>query len=139
MYPDHDNIIADVSDKINFHGRKPHQETLSFVKAADFSFLIRPSTRKNNAGFPTKFGESIACGTPVIASHFSDVAPIVENYSLGILVEDSETDSIKKGLEKVFAMSRDEIKQLKEHCLACKLFDYRTYSDRLGKFIEETK
>ena len=139
MYPEHSTIVSDMSDKVNFHGRKPHQETLGFVKKADFSFLIRPSTRKNNAGFPTKFGESIACGTPVIASHFSDVAPIVEKYSLGILVEDSETASIKKGLEKVFAMNRDEIRQLKERCLNCTLFDYRTYSDKLGNFIEVTK
>ncbi len=139
MYPEHSTIISDMSDRVNFHGRKPHQETLEFVKKADFSFLIRPSTRKNNAGFPTKFGESIACGTPVIASHFSDVAPIVEEYSLGVLVEDSETASIKKGLETVFAMQRSEIRQLKEHCLNCTLFDYRTYSDKLGSFIEGRK
>lgn len=139
MYPEHNTLVSDLSEKITFHGRKPHLETLDFVKAADFSFLIRSSTRKNNAGFPTKFGESIACGTPVIASHFSDVSPIIEKHNLGILVEDSETASIKQGLKKVFAMSRSEIRQLKEHCLNCTLFDYRTYSDKLGSFIEGRK
>lgn len=136
MYPEHSTIISGMSDKVSFHGRKPHQETLDFVKKVDFSFLIRSSTRKNNAGFPTKFGESIACGTPVIASHFSDVAPIVEEHKLGVLVKDSETESIKQGLKKVFAMHRSEIRQFKERCLDCTLFDYRTYSEELGHFIE---
>ncbi|WP_374383711.1 glycosyltransferase, partial [Thermomonas sp.] len=48
-------------------------EVQSLLGLSDFTILIRQKNRLNTAGFPTKFVESFACGTPVIANLTSDL------------------------------------------------------------------
>lgn len=126
-------ILDDLGSKIVFHGYLPHRETIDCIKKADFSFLIRESNRKNNAGFPTKFGESITCGTPVIASDFSDVKEILDKYSLGIMIDD--LNDIKKGIYEALIMDKNEVNQLTSNCLNCPVFSCELYTSIIGEFI----
>ncbi|MGI6384539.1 MAG: glycosyltransferase [bacterium] len=133
--PDHTSLLEKLGRKVCFYGMLPHEETLEFVNKADFSLLIRKHNRKNDSGFPTKLAESITCGTPVIATDFSDVRQYIEKYQLGIMID--TVDNIYSGLERALSMNNDELEKLKQNCLNCRAFDYRNYIDILGNFIEE--
>jgi glycosyltransferase involved in cell wall biosynthesis len=134
-FESHRELLKDMENKIVFHGYIPHCDVLEHIKKSDFSILIRENIRKNNAGFPTKLGESIACGTPVIASDFSDVRQYVEKYQLGILID--TVNDIYSGLERAISMNNDELEKLKQNCLNCNAFDYRNYVNILGNFVEQ--
>ena len=53
-------------------GMLAHGDVQRLVGSTDFSILVRQPCRTSQAGFPTKFVESFACGTPVIANLTSD-------------------------------------------------------------------
>ena len=71
---------------IIFHGKVSHQEALQAVKNADYSLIIRESSRKNNAGFPSKLVESISCGTPVLTTAISNVVDYVHDGNNGYII-----------------------------------------------------
>lgn len=53
----------------------PHSEVPSYLSACDLGFLLREDTVLNRVACPTKLGEYLACGLPVITS------PIAEAWS----------------------------------------------------------
>lgn len=135
QFPADAEFIEKLGNRIVFHGMLPHQDALEYVKKASFSFLIRENNRKNDSGFPTKFVESIGCGTPVIASDFSDVKFYVEKYNLGIMID--RIENISLGIEKALDMSTSDYLSMRDSCINTKEFDYRSYSKKLGDFILE--
>lgn len=132
-HPHLNEILKQLSSKIFFLGRLPHELTLQHIANADFSFLIRRPTLKNNAGFPTKLGESLACATPVIANRFSDIAEVIDGEYMGILIE--TVDDLPMAVEKTFNLSRAKIETMKDNAYHCNTFDYRSYIVPLKNFI----
>ena len=57
-----------------FHGRVPHAAILRALCEADFSIVLRDNKKGNNAGFPTKFAESLMCGTPVVIDEIESIS-----------------------------------------------------------------
>ena len=119
---------------ILFHGRLPHTETVKAVQDADFQFLIRDSNLKNNAGFPTKFVESITCCTPVIATLTSNISDYLKDGKNGFVVDDSHSLDDVFGL--ISKLSPSEIIQMKEDCKNCTVFDYREYRNSFEQIFK---
>lgn len=117
-------LLGETSN-IKFHGRVSHTEAIQAVQHADFQFLIREGNLKNNAGFPTKFVESFACCTPVIATLTSNIGDYLQNGKNGFVVDASHSlDSVLVAISK---LTEKEIIKLKENCRDCHSFDYREY------------
>ena len=116
----------EIGDTVSFLGRISHQEVIKYVSEADYSILIRDNNRINTAGFPTKFVESISCGTAVIANNSSCIAKYFAEGKNGYLISEK---SIKEELESIFE------KDAKPDVEA-DLFDYRKYINELREFME---
>ena len=57
---------------------------------------------------PTRLGEILGCGLPVIANAgVGDVARIVENYHVGVLVKENSDAAIQKALEELDILMKD--------------------------------
>jgi teichuronic acid biosynthesis glycosyltransferase TuaC len=82
-------------------GAKPNQELASWFSAADASCLV--SSRE---GWPNVLMESIACGTPVVATRVGGVPEIIHSPELGLLTE-PDIDSIAIALASALAKSWD--------------------------------
>lgn len=95
LYPD--AKIADNKD-IRFEGRVSHSEAIKNVLNCDCYIFIRPSDRRNNAGFPTKFAESFTCGVPIITTDVSDIKDYLKLSSDSVLINDTDVQSIKKAM-----------------------------------------
>lgn len=119
--------------KIVFYGYVSHDVILHELHNADFSLLIRNTSRKNNAGFPTKFVECVNYGVPVIANEFSDVRYYVEQYELGLLCEN--IDKLSATLQDAINISDEKLILLKENCINYRGFFYDSYTRELGEFI----
>ena len=120
--------------RVKFWGKVSHTEVLDELKRSDFSLIIRQGSHRNNVGFPTKFGESINCGTPVIVSDFSDVVYYTKKYDVGIV---TEVSSIKDRIRKALEMDDDALLQMKERCWACDAFYYKGNVESLGDFVNQ--
>lgn len=118
------------SNNIIFHGRVPHIEAVNTVQNADFQFLIRDSNLKNNAGFPTKFVESISCCTPIIATLTSNIGDYLQDGINGFVV--SEKKSLDNVLDEIAKLSPNKIAKMKESCRAFDDFDYRNYKNEFS-------
>ena len=121
-------------EKVKFWGKVSHAEVLDELKRSDFSLIIRESSHRNNVGFPTKFGESINCGTPVIVSDFSDVVYYTKLYNVGII---TDVGNISEGIQKAIEMDDDALHQMKERCWACDAFYFKGNVKPLGDFVNQ--
>lgn len=111
-----------------FHGRLTHSATLEKIAGADYSVIVRPWNRVTRAGFPTKFVESLACGTPVIISWHPDLIDSVGAGLNGILVSGNIRDALMEARSVGTSMRVDGT-----------TFDYRKYSLQLDDFLRKVK
>src|SRR5208282_6294467 len=79
-------LLEALGSRLQFVGRMPHSEALQTLAGMDFSILLRPNLRYAHAGFPTKLGESLAMGVPVICNLTSDLGMYVRDGQEGIVV-----------------------------------------------------
>jgi teichuronic acid biosynthesis glycosyltransferase TuaC len=82
-------------------GAKPNPELAVWYSAATVSCLV--SSRE---GWPNVLMESIACGTPIVATRVGGVPEIISSSKLGLLAE-QDIESIAAALESALAKSWD--------------------------------
>jgi glycosyltransferase involved in cell wall biosynthesis len=129
--------IADVRDALDGHvpdgvqvvGRLPHDEVGAFVRSADFSLLLRPQATYSRAGFPTKFVESLANSTPVIANHTSDLARYLTDGGAGLVVEVATAEALASTLDRAASITSAQLGEMRENAreIAMTRFDFRNY------------
>ncbi len=82
----------------------PHHEIKKYLQAADAGlFFIKPLPSKQ-ASSPTKMGEMLSVGLPVITNNIGDNKMILEKYGSGIIIEDLTEQGLKKAVEKTEAL-----------------------------------
>lgn len=118
-----------------FHGRLPHQEALKYLMGADFQIFFRDNIRVNNAGFPTKFVESMSAGIPVVTNRISNIDDYINNGINSFMIEHPEEREIGEVLKRVSNLSWLEIKSIKKNCLI-NVFDYRNYCGFIECFMK---
>ena len=127
----------EISDDFLFcHGILSHDETLELVRSADYSIIIRPPIRSVQAGFPTKFVESLAVGTPVIANITSDLDSYLNDGVNGLICEDSTLESIELTINKAFKVKDYTKMRVNARKTAESYFDAVKYSDSFKKILK---
>ena len=134
-----DETLSMCGDSLVCHGRIPYAEVKGRIADADFTVLLRPNKRYANAGFPTKVGESMACGTPVIANLTSDLGKYIIDGQTGFVCADESSESCADAFRKVLQMTDNEIEAMRKTTLemARNAFDYRVYTDALEAFLQQ--
>lgn len=131
-------LKKNLCENIQFLGRVSQDCIPSFYDLADFMVLLREPTRKSNAGFPTKFAESITSGTPVIANITSDIGDYLHDGETGFVVQDYSTESIYQIIKKrVLPLSSQQIGDMKANVrnIASNL-DYHFFIAPLQQFFD---
>lgn len=134
-------IISDLSGTLWAHGRIPYSEVQDKIATSDFTVLLRPNLRYANAGFPTKVGESMMCGTPVIANLTSDLKLYIRDGETGIVVANESEEACAEGFRKALQMSSSDRERLRNAARleAEKAFSYMSYQDEMKTFIKDLK
>ena len=123
------------------HGRIPYELVKERIASADFTVLLRPNKRYANAGFPTKVGESMACGTPVIANITSDLAEYVIDGETGLICTDESPKSCAETFRRALALTKEQREKMREKTLymAKTAFDYSAYKTEVEEFLSKLK
>lgn len=114
--PDDVNIIKELGDCVVFHGRRENQETQNAINRSDFSILIREKNRVTEAGFPTKFTESINCSVPVITTKTSDLDKYLIEGENGFIIDINDKQSTQLKMREIMKMDRKKINEMKNFC-----------------------
>lgn len=91
-----------VADRVRFLGRVGHDDLRQIYGAVDA--LVLASSRE---GWANVLLESMACGTPVIASNVWGTPEIVAEHAAGVLMADRTPDALAKAAEALFAALPD--------------------------------
>ena len=121
-----------------FRGMKTHNFVIKALKASDFQIIIRENKRVCNAGFPTKFVETVSAGISVIANHFSDMDKYIIDGQNGFLLKDLSDKELTNLFKRIDSMPRNEIEIMKSSIQGIS-FDYRKYINRINEFINKLK
>ncbi|PKM44128.1 MAG: hypothetical protein CVV03_08005 [Firmicutes bacterium HGW-Firmicutes-8] len=130
-------ILDELKTSVHINGVIPYSCVKEELKKADFSVLLRPNKRYANAGFPTKVGESMAAGVPVIANLTSDIGLYLEDERQGLICEDCSVHSCTKVIQRALQLSNEKkmFMRLSAYEVAKNVFNYKTYIESLSKFI----
>jgi teichuronic acid biosynthesis glycosyltransferase TuaC len=99
-----------VAERVHLTGSRPNEELRYWFSAAEVSCLV--SSRE---GWPNVLLESMACGTPVVATGTWGVPEVVVSPELGVIVEQTP-ESISKGISTALQKKwdRDAIRRYAE-------------------------
>lgn len=90
-----------VSDRVIFTGNVTQSELCELYNAADV--LVLASSREGMANVVL---ESLACGTPVIATDVGGNREVVQNNEMGLILSDRSTESIVTGVQSILKKGR---------------------------------
>lgn len=127
-----------ISKNVKFWGKIPQKEMAKVCSENDFGVFFRPDRRSSHAGFPTKLGEYLAGGTPVITNDTGDIATVLKDNENGFLVNDCCVDNIKEVLNKCFALNHETYIKMRSSArrTAEEKLDFSVYADSLCSFLE---
>lgn len=118
-----------------FLGRIPHEEVIRYLLDADYQIFLRPDTLANQAGFPTKFVETITSGTLPITNLSSNLEDYLVDEKNGFIIRALNKSSIETAIKSALGRDPDTIDFMKQN-LDIHSFDYRRYINKLGNFIQ---
>ena len=132
-YPDVEKMIED-RNNIIFLGRMAHLDALEIIKSSDYTIFYREVSKVSTAGFPTKFVESVSCGTPVITNRTSDLHLYIRNGKNGVLLENEDFEN------QLFSFLKD-VSSIEEKNaeVETEKFDYRNYVSEVKDWLNEMK
>jgi len=87
-----------LSDRVRLPGARPHAELPDWYGAADASVLA--SSRE---GWANVLLESMACGTPVVASNIWGNPEVVRCIAGGVITDQNSPDGISRGVRRLFS------------------------------------
>lgn len=123
---------------IKYHGVLTHEDTLSLVRDSDYTVLFRPLQRSSEAGFSTKFVESISLGTPVLGNITGDLADHLLDGVTGFVSRSLTFSEIKVVIIRAVSLGDDDRAAMRDNCIrhAFDNFDYRNYISLAREFFK---
>ena len=119
--------LQELGDKVIFKGRVSHRDSIAALYKADYCIFVRNRSRKNMAGFPTKFVECYTSGVGIIANNVSDIAQYFPKSENSFLLSDTNEDSILKKLKCIFKFDLVKLRQMQQNCNRIQFFDYNRW------------
>ena len=105
-------VIDSLGKSLDAMGLLPRQEAMEILSRADFAVLYRSKQEVYaQAGFPTKFCESMMSGVPMITNLTSDLGMYLKDGENGFVI--SEDCGIADCYRKAIHLSRLEIRTMK--------------------------
>ena len=123
------------NDRIVFYGRAERDEIPQLLINAKALALARPSSLQSSGGFPTKLGEYLSTGNPVIITKVGDI-PNYLNDENAFVVEPDDKKAFATAIVSVFD-DYEKARQIGEKGkeLALSVFNAKVQTKRLNVFL----
>ena len=112
---------SSASSRVRFHGNLSPKDSWQYAKGAWVGLALLHPTPAFNRAWPTKIGEYIACGIPVIATDLPRIADVIlKDPRPGALVETLNSEVIAMqtaGILNSWSENPEEFKEVRERTL----------------------
>ncbi len=110
-------IASSKYNNIFFHTAVSPEILLEYTASADIGIsFIENTCLSYYYCMPNKLFEYAMAGLPVIVSNMKEMREMVEKYDMGVVVKDSEVDSINNAINKIFESDIEKMKQNSRKC-----------------------
>jgi glycosyltransferase involved in cell wall biosynthesis len=122
--------------QIRFVGRVSNEEMVRILTGAKILVLARPMTEQAKGNFPTKLGEYLATGNPVLATRVGEVTKYLIDGQNAFLAEPSDPIDFAKKIHAIFQEYEHALKiGEKGRLLAQSVFNYKIQGRNLIGFF----
>lgn len=128
---------SQLTGRLTALGHVPHEVIADIVRASDFTTFLRKPTRSNQAGFPTKFVESLSLGVPVITNSTSDIGLYLTDGENGLLVEDDSASALADAFCRAARLSVEERAAMRDSARTTgRSISWKRSVEALGRFLD---
>lgn len=126
-----------LSDYIIFMGSKTREEIEKILSLSHILVLSRTKNKRSEGGFPTKLGEYLASGKPVITTNVGEISDYLTDKVNAFIVEPNNVEAFANCLLYVANHYDEAIKVgLEGKKLAESVFNYKTQAIRMYEFFK---
>jgi glycosyltransferase involved in cell wall biosynthesis len=129
-----------IADRVVFVGIVTRSELPKYLDRAAVLALARPSSLQASAGFPTKMGEYLATGRPVVVTRTGEIDTYLED---GVNVYFAAPDDVSAFAGRIRHVLQHPEEAALVGCrgreVACGFFDFRANGPRIREFIERVR
>lgn len=139
-YNEFEEVISkyDLKERIILTGRMHRDLVPSYLNHAAILALARPNTIRSQGGFPTKLGEYLAAGRPVVCTAVGEIPNYLTDGINAFLVEPDNNEKFAGKLKFVLENPEAAEKVGKEgQKVAINVFNYKMQSARMSGFLKE--
>jgi glycosyltransferase involved in cell wall biosynthesis len=125
-----------IKDRVILKGLVERDLIPELLNNAKILALARPASRQNNAGFPTKLGEYLATGNPVVATQLGDIAYYLTHKESILLSPPGNINDLANNLRLLIENNNlAKMIGVKGKNVAKEYFNYSKYSASLSNYI----
>jgi glycosyltransferase involved in cell wall biosynthesis len=127
-----------LSERVEFTGTVSREELPAYLGEAGVLALLRSSGTFSKAGLPTKLGEYLATGMPVVVTSVGDIPLYLEDRVSAYMVPPDNPEAFAQKLDEVLS-NYDQALQVgrRGREVAIRKFDYRSNCRKIVEFVEE--
>jgi len=127
-----------IDTQVCFTGRVHRDEVPRYLCNAAVLALARPKSLQAEGGFPTKLGEYLATGNPVVVTKVGDIPRYLEDGKTAFLADPDSVEAFAGKLNQALG-NPDLARRVGENgrALALATFDYRVQAAGLLRFLAQ--
>lgn len=124
-----------IEDRVIFAGFVGREEMPDFLNNSDILALARPDNKQAEGGFPTKLGEYLATGNPVVITNVGEIGLFLKDRINAYIAEPDNVGKFAEKLQEALS-DNDRIKiGLEGKKLVYNEFNYLTQAKKLEQFF----
>jgi glycosyltransferase involved in cell wall biosynthesis len=129
-----------VAERVVFTGMVARSELPAHLAHASILVLARPTSRQSEAGFPTKLGEYLATGKPVLVTRTGEIASYLTDGLDVFFAPPNDVAAFAERLRYILLHAEEAAAVgLRGREAALRHFDYRENGRRIRTFLEQLR
>lgn len=134
-------VLADmlsIKNNVDFTGYIKSDNIPQYLINAKALVLARPKSKQAIGGFPTKLGEYLATGNPVVVTKVGEIPMYLEDKENAFLAEPNSIESIEKKILTIMQNYKRALKVgLKGRKVVEEVFNAQVQAKRIEKFLQK--
>ena len=126
-----------IENRVIFTGSVKTKQIPELLKHSDLLALARPANKQAEGGFPTKLGEYLATGNPVVVTNVGEISLFLKDKKNAFIAEPDSAEKFSEKLREALLDSNRNSIGLEGKKLVYNEFNYLTQAKVLEKMFLE--